>query len=97
MKTVTEIRRSSANDTFIAESVYLIYIYIYPSTHCCDRAQELCESRGGRPGLPVPNSPFGFCGRKATLKNRIQELCEIEVDVLHSPSLIVVMVSVDVA
>ena len=22
-----------------------------------DRAQELCESRGGRPGLPVPNKP----------------------------------------
>ena len=21
------------------------------------RAQELCESRGGRPGLPVPNKP----------------------------------------
>ena len=21
------------------------------------RAQELCESRGGRPGLPVPNAP----------------------------------------
>ena len=33
------------------------------------RAQELCESRGGRPGLPVPNKPDGFsCGRKATLK-----------------------------
>ena len=31
------------------------------------RAQELCESRGGRPGLPVPNSPYGLCGRKATL------------------------------
>ena len=31
------------------------------------RAQELCESRGGRPGLPVPNSPYGPCGRKATL------------------------------
>ena len=30
-------------------------------------AQELCQSRGGRPGLPVPNSPCGFCGRKATL------------------------------
>ena len=28
------------------------------------RAQELCESRSGRPGLPVPN---GLCGRKATL------------------------------
>ena len=31
------------------------------------RAQQLCESRGGRPGLPVPNKPDGFCGRKATL------------------------------
>ena len=31
------------------------------------RPQELCESRGGRPGLPVPNTPDGFCGRKATL------------------------------
>ena len=35
-----------------------------------DRTQELCESRGGRPGLPVPNSPYGLCERKATLKNR---------------------------
>ena len=26
------------------------------------RAQELCESRGGRPELPVPNSPHGLCG-----------------------------------
>ena len=31
------------------------------------RAQKLCESRGGRSGLPVPNSPYGLCGRKATL------------------------------
>ena len=31
------------------------------------RAQELCGCRGGRPGLPVPNSPCGLCGRKATL------------------------------
>ena len=32
-------------------------------------AQELWESRGGGPGLPVPNgnSPYGRCGRKATL------------------------------
>ena len=29
------------------------------------RAQGLCESRGGRPGLPVPNSTYGLCGRKA--------------------------------
>ena len=32
-------------------------------------AEELCESRGGRPGLPVPNSPYGLCGRKATVKD----------------------------
>ena len=31
------------------------------------KAQELCESRGGRPGLPVPNKPYGLCGRKARL------------------------------
>ena len=31
------------------------------------RAQELCESGGGRPGFPVPNSPCGLCGRKAAL------------------------------
>ena len=33
------------------------------------RAQELCESRGGRTGLPVPNSSYGLCGRKATLNS----------------------------
>ena len=39
------------------------------------RVQELCERGGGRerPGLPVPNSPYGLCGRKATL-NRAQAL-----------------------
>ena len=25
--------------------------------HGHDRAQELCQNRGGRPGLPVPNKP----------------------------------------
>ena len=41
------------------------------------RTQVLCESRGGRPGLPVLNSPYGLCGRKATLNRlRTQELCE---------------------
>ena len=35
---------------------------------CCLRAQELCGSQGGRPGLSIPNySPYGLCGRKATL------------------------------
>ena len=31
------------------------------------RAQELCESRGGRPGLPIPNSPYGLYGGRAIL------------------------------
>ena len=38
------------------------------------RAQELCESRGGRPGLPVLNSPYGLCGHKATLNCNMTEL-----------------------
>ena len=35
------------------------------------RVQELCDSRGGRPWLPVPNKPYGFCGRKATLQQQV--------------------------
>ena len=38
-----------------------------------NRAQELCESRGGRPGLPVLSSPYGLCGRKATSKEEEEE------------------------
>ena len=37
-------------------------------------AQELCESGGGRPGLPVPNSPYGLCRRKATVEEEQQLL-----------------------
>ena len=33
-----------------------------------ETAQELCESRDGRPGLPVPNKSYGLCGRKAALE-----------------------------
>ena len=67
-----------------------------PAPYFSLRAQELCESRGDRPGLPVPNSPYGLCGRKATLENRTQELCQIEVADLGSPSLTVLVVYVDV-
>ena len=28
------------------------------------RDQELCESLGGRPGPPVPNSPNGTCAQR---------------------------------
>ena len=32
--------------------------------------QELCESRGGRPGHPGLDSPKGLCGRQATWKKK---------------------------
>ena len=37
------------------------------SSSSSPRAQQLCERRGGRPGLPVPNS-HDLCGRKATFE-----------------------------
>ena len=58
------------------------------------RVLELCESRGGRPGIPVPNSPYGLCGRKATLNLNLT--AQVVVAVLGFPSLISLMVSVDV-
>ena len=43
-------------------------------------AQQLCESQGGRPGLSVPNSPYGLSAHKSTWNLnwsvRAQELCE---------------------
>ena len=35
------------------------------------RAQELCESRGGRPGLPVLNTPMVSVDVKQHLKKKI--------------------------
>ena len=58
------------------------------------RGQELCDSRGGRPGLPVVNSPYGLCENKATLN--FKKSVKVEVAVLVFPSLMVLMVSVDV-
>ena len=57
------------------------------------------KSRGGRPGLPVPNSPYGLCGQKATLNlfaTELRSCLKVEVAVLGAPSLIVRTVSVDV-
>ena len=31
------------------------------------RVQALFESQGGRPGLPIPDNPYGLFGCKATL------------------------------
>ena len=45
------------------------------------RAQELFESGGGCPGLPVPNSPYGLCGRKAKLKKKSLIVLTVSVEV----------------
>ena len=56
----------------------LLGLYISTMVPLCTRAQELCESRGGRPRLPVPNSPYGLCGRKATLNlNSLYRLIDL--------------------
>ena len=63
------------------------------------KTQELCENGGGRPGLPVPNSPSGLCGRKATseeVQTELRSCVKVEVAVLGSPSRTVRTVSVDV-
>ena len=46
-------------------SVILFAVYNF-------RARGPGEGRGGRPGLPVPNSPYGFRGHDAAL-NRIDK------------------------
>ena len=53
-------------------SLISLMVSVDVKQHCTQtlRAQELCESRGGRPGLPVPDKPYGFCGRKATWKKK---------------------------
>ena len=53
------------------------------------RAHELRESRGGRPGFRVHNSPYGPCGSKATFEEAVyhSELgscVKVEVAVLGS-------------
>ena len=45
-------------------------VYMRLAGSAIPRAQELCESRGGHSGLPVPNTPDGFCGRKAPPKKK---------------------------
>ena len=57
------------------------------------------KSLGGRPRLPVPNSPYGLCGCKAAnltfLYSELRSCVKVEVDVLGSLSLIVRTVSVN--
>ena len=47
-------------------------------------SQGLCESRGGRPGLPVPNNkPARVCGRQATLKQIFTSFTETNLHLFH--------------
>ena len=58
-------KKRKANCFFYTESmVTVISGQNKRGTHF--RAQELCESRSGRPELPFPNGPYSLCGRKAT-------------------------------
>ena len=75
---------------------------IYRDVPCellAHRGQELCESRGARPGLSVPDSPCGLCRLKATMEEErgstgLRSRVKVEMAILGH--LIVRTVSVDV-
>ena len=67
------------------------------------RAQELCERGGGRPGLPVPNSPYNWSlwtesntELELHIVSELRSCVKIEVAVQCSPYLTACTVSVDV-
>ena len=106
----TRSRRFSANTCFKASIRTLsaeLRSFVVPNMSArpprtsspTSSAQELCESRGGRPGFPVSDSR-GLCGRKATLEeeeewchSELRSCVKVEVAALGSPSLIVLTVS----
>ena len=49
----------------------------------CVRVQELCESRGGRPGLSVSNSAYCLCGREVTFEEGDEEAFFLLLLLLH--------------
>ena len=62
-------RTSTSTFTQLLSSVRIISNQSMDRTKGLLGARELCESRDGRPWPPaVPNSPYGPCGRKATLE-----------------------------
>ena len=54
-------------------SLTVLTVSVDVKQHLKKKAQELCESGGGRPGLHVPNSPYGLCRQKATLEEELHE------------------------
>ena len=62
--------------TFESESSSSLPVVCFVACKC-NRAQELCESRGGHSGLPVPNGLYGLCGRKACgITNYVSQVSE---------------------
>ena len=60
----------------------------------------MCESLGGRPGLPVPIVRTASVNIKQTFKRRtapskFRSCVKVEVDVLGSPSLLILMVPIN--
>ena len=78
---------------FCVEVFYALYINFHLFIHSSHIVQELCESRGGRPGLSVLMSLLCFCGRKATntstnsdIYSEFKSCVKVEVAALGSPS-----------
>ena len=74
--TVTELSSCVEVEVDVLGSTSLIVLMVIVDVKqywtTCVRAQELCEGRGGRPGLPAPDSPYGLCRHKATLSDSYQ-------------------------
>ena len=83
-------------DVLSSPSLTVLMVSVDVKRHSEDdrnRAQELCERRGGHPELPVLKQHL----KKKMTSAELRNCCvKVEVDVLSSPSLIVFMVSVDV-
>ena len=71
------MRRKAGKQTDVGSSLLWLSFLYQKLTECIKlhgyivntsfRAQEPYGSQGGRPGRPVPNSPYGLSGHKATL------------------------------
>ena len=62
VKTVVDIPDSPSPHDSPGKPLWSLWTQSILKIHMAARVQELCENRGEHPGLPVPNSPYGFCG-----------------------------------